>query len=436
MADAANAQLRRELRLREAVALGVGGTVGGGVYVLVGAAAAEAGPAALVSFAIAFVAAILIALPYAELACRFPLAGGGYAFARSVLGRHVGFFMGWGFWGAYVFISGYVTLGFGGYLELLTGIPRTAGAAAIVVASLLLNLLGVRISGRVQACVVVAAIAALALFAAWGMSSIDSENLRPFVPHGVAGVMSASLLAFLAFGGFDMVAAAGEEVERPERNLARAILITLAIVCALYLFACFVALGVAGPALLGASSSPLADAAGRLGGQAGRHLVTAAALLTTAATANAILVVTSRIAFAMGRDGLLPGRLGHASKRGAPARALWLSAALMLVVAATGSVGMAARAGGFLYVLHFLVPLVVLVVLRRRAETTGAGFRTPAPRLVLPLAFAACAVLLVASGASGALTGCAWLALGGVLYAVRLSRDRRSSKAAFEAARF
>ncbi len=84
------------------------------MYVLVGAAAGAAGPAALLAFAFAFLASLLIALPYAELACRFPLAGGGYAFARAVFGPHVGFLMGWTFWGAYLFISGYVTLGVGG----------------------------------------------------------------------------------------------------------------------------------------------------------------------------------------------------------------------------------------------------------------------------------------------------------------------------------
>ncbi|RVD46978.1 amino acid permease, partial [Mesorhizobium sp. M2D.F.Ca.ET.140.01.1.1] len=76
---------------------------GGGIFVLVGQTAALAGPAALLSFALAFVAALVIALPYAELACRYPQAGGGYAFVREVLGRRWGFLMGWVFWGSYVF---------------------------------------------------------------------------------------------------------------------------------------------------------------------------------------------------------------------------------------------------------------------------------------------------------------------------------------------
>src|SRR2546425_13173913 len=94
-------QLRRVLTLREAVALGVGGTIGGGVFVLVGAAAGRAGAGALLAFVLAFGVSLLIALPYAELACRYPLGGGGYAFVRALLGEHWGFLIGWGYWGAY-----------------------------------------------------------------------------------------------------------------------------------------------------------------------------------------------------------------------------------------------------------------------------------------------------------------------------------------------
>src|SRR4051812_12922677 len=161
--------LRRDLTLRGAVALGIGGTVGGGVYVLVGTAAREAGPGALLAFVVGFLASLLIALPYAELACRYPLAGGGYAFARAVFGRHIGFLMGWGFWGAYLLISGYVTLGFGGYLHAITGMSVTGSAVLLVVACLGLNLLGLRVTAGAQTVVIVAALAGLIAFAVWGL---------------------------------------------------------------------------------------------------------------------------------------------------------------------------------------------------------------------------------------------------------------------------
>src|SRR6266699_3547656 len=312
-------QLRRVLTLREAVALCVGGTIGGGIFVLVGAAAGRAGPGALLAFVLAFGVSLVIELPYAELACRYPLAGGGYAFARALLGPHWGFLMGWGYWGAYLFISGYVTLGFGGYLHALLGLPPVAGALGLIGLCMIINLIGVRFSGLVQSLVIGLAVVALLGFSLLGLPHVHLERFTPFLPFGPSGVAAAALLAFLAFGGFDMVAAAGEEIASPERNLPRAILLTLLLVLGLYLLVTFVALGVLPWNELGSSPAPLAAAATQFLGSTGRQLTAAAALLTTAATGNAVLVVTSRVAFAMARDRLLPGLVARVHpKTGTP----------------------------------------------------------------------------------------------------------------------
>ncbi len=423
-------QLRRVLRLREAVAIGVGGTIGGGIFVLVGAAAGRAGPGALLSFFLAFGISLLIALPYAELACRFPLAGGGYAFAQALLGPHWGFLMGWGYWGAYIFISGYVTLGFGGYLHALTGLPPITGALALIGISTGINLVGVRLSGLVQSLVIGVAIVALLAFGVVGLPHVHVDQFTPFLPYGVGGVAVATLLAFLAFGGFDMVAAAGEEIASPERNLPRAILLTLFVVLVLYLLVTFVALGTLPWNILGRSTAPLAAAATQFLGSTGRQLTAIAAILTTAATGNAVLIVTSRVSFAMARDGLLPGVVARVhSKTDVPWAAVMLNGVLLSLIALTGSVILVATVGGFLYVLHFLVPLVALVILRRRGGAPPA-FRTPAPRVVLPLACAGCLLLLVTSGWIGILGGLGWifaglLAYGGVLISRRAGHHRQ-----------
>src|SRR5256884_453085 len=301
--------LRRVLTLREAIALGVGGTIGGGIFVPVGAAAGRAGPGAILAFVLAFGASLLIALPYAELACRYPLAAGGYAFARALLGEHWGFLMGWGYWGAYIFVSGYVTLGFGGYFHALTGLPPVPGALALIGLCTGINLAGIRLSGLVQSLVIGVAMAALLGFSVLGLPHVHLEQFTPCLPFGPGGVAAATLLAFLAFGGFDMVAAAGEEITSPERNLPRATLLTLLMVLGLYPLVTFVALGVLPWNELGRSSAPLAAAATQFLGSAGRQFTAAVALLTTAATGNAVLVVTSRLSFAMARDRLLPAPL-------------------------------------------------------------------------------------------------------------------------------
>jgi APA family basic amino acid/polyamine antiporter len=137
-----------------------------------------------------------------------------------------------------------------------------------------------------------------------------------------------------------------------------------------------------------------------------------------------VLIVTSRISFAMARDGLLPtplARLGTRTR--APTGALIASAALLALVAATQSVALVAAAGGFLYVCHFVVPLAALPVVRRRS-TARPAFRTPLPWVVLPLAFGACALLLFSSGASGAAVGLGWMATGVIAHMVATRRRR------------
>jgi len=122
---------------------------------------------------------VLIALPYAELSCRRPLAGGGYGFVREVLGERAGFVMGWGYWGAYLFLSIFITLGFGGYLESLAGVDQTVGAVALVVGCTALNLLGVRVSGGAQLAVVALAVGGLLAFSAGACRTWRTHSSNP-----------------------------------------------------------------------------------------------------------------------------------------------------------------------------------------------------------------------------------------------------------------
>jgi basic amino acid/polyamine antiporter, APA family len=225
--------------------------------------------------------------------------------------------------------------------------------------------------------VITVAIAGLAGFSFWGLPHISLSHLTPFAPHGVSGIFSAALVAFLSFGGFDMVAAGGEEIKQPERNLPRAILLTLVGILVLYLIVAFVAVGTVASDRLGSSASPLADAANFFGGTAARHLVVFCALLATAAPAKAILVVTVPHRF---RDGARPAAAG------------------------------AARRG-------------------RRPD------RRPVDRChdqwsAVPLALAGSAGLLVASGVTGMTIGSAWLLVGVVRYTAYLfgRRSRRAER--------
>ncbi len=408
-------QLRRVLGLRETVALGIGGTIGGAIFVLVGVAIRQAGPGVLLSFSLAFLTTLFIALPYIELACRYPLAGGSYAFIREVLGHHCGFGMGWVYGGAYLFISGYVSLGFGAYLRALLGVPQLVGTLTLILVIVVINLIGAQLFTRVQSVVVALVVIALVGFGVVGLPHVQFSHFSPFLPNGLGGVLVAAPLMFLASSGFDAMVTASEEIKSPERTLPRALLLTLGIVFVLYALVIFVSVGVLPSNALG-SSAPLARAAALVLGPVGRRFIAASATLATAAMENAILVITSRVTFAMARDGLLPRLLARVHPRtGIPWVAVVANGVLLVLIALLGSVPSAAEVGGFFYVLHYAFALVGFIVLRYRQKTT-ATFHTPAPHLVLPLALGGCLLLLVASGGTGITISLGWLAGGLIIY--------------------
>jgi APA family basic amino acid/polyamine antiporter len=189
------------------------------------------------------------------------------------------------------------------------------------------------------------------------------------------------------------------------------------------------------PDALARSQAPLADAAAGFGGAGARGLLLVTAVVTIAATANAMVVVSSRVLFGMARDGHLPARLGQlGSARGTPVASVVISGgliALVGLVAFAQGVAVLAGAAGLLYVLHYLPPLIGLAIVRRRESRPPAGlFITPAAGLVLPAAIVCCVVVALASGPEAMAVGSAWLLLGGLYrlrVARRLARSRRSS---------
>lgn len=416
----AEPSLRRTLGLGQTVALGVSGTLGGGIFVLVGSVVGNAGPAAPLAFLLAFASALCIALPYAELAARLPLTGGSYAAIRAAIGPVWAYVDGWVYLGAWIFGSGFVTLGFGAYVESLTGLPRVPTAVALVAVLTAFNLCARALTHRLQAVAVLLSGGALTGFCMLAAPNAltHADHLGPLFPNGLAGVAMATPAAFIALNGFDTVAAAGEEVVRPERTLPRAIVLTLIIAMSLYMLVTLGALGSLPWQVLGTSATPLADAAQSSLGPLGARLIALVAIVTTANSANATLMIGSRVLLAMARDHMLPRHVARVHPRiGAPYVAVLLTGAGMAAMALGGTVPGAAAVCGLLYILHYLFPLASLVRERKRGGPPPA-FQSPVPHLLLPVAGLVCAVLLGAS-AAGILGGAAWLLIGIMLQVVR-----------------
>lgn len=349
-------ELGRALGLVDAVGIGLGAIIGAGIFVVTGVAAATAGPALILALAIAGGAAAMNALSSAQLAARFPVAGGTYEYGYRVLSPELGFAAGWLFLTSKLAAAGTVALGIGAYLNVLgIGISARVVAAAGMVAFTIVNYCGIRRSSIVNLTMLAVSVAGLLALLAFGVGRMEPEHFRPFAPHGIRSVLAAAALMFFAYTGYARIATLGEEVRAPERTIPRAIVITIVVALLLYAAVAIVAVGVAGAERL-RSGVPLALAAEVAGGPVLRWIVSLAGVTAMLGVALSQLLGLSRMAFAMARRGDLPAPFAAVHPYfGVPHRAVLAVGSVAIVVAATGTLADVARTASFAILVYYAI---------------------------------------------------------------------------------
>ncbi|CAK9236220.1 unnamed protein product [Sphagnum tenellum] len=327
---AGHMELARRLRVMDLVSIGIGSTIGAGVYVLVGTVARErAGPALTLSFLIAGIAAALAALCYAELSSRLPSAGSAYHYAYTCVGEGVAWIIGWGLILEYTVGGSTVARGispnlgvfFGGEQNLPSWIVRQtipgidivvdpcAGLLVLVVTGLLC--MGIRESARVQSVMVVLNILVLVfvvLAGSWAGFTSGWEGYHQsqgYLPYGVNGMLGGAATLFFAYIGFDTVASTAEEVKNPQRDLPLGIGFALLICGGLYMLLSAVIVGLV-PFNLIDPDTPLSSAFDNHGMPWATFVVAAGAIAALSTTLMGSLLPQPRILMAMARDGLIP----------------------------------------------------------------------------------------------------------------------------------
>lgn len=397
--------LKRDLRLLDAVGIGLGAIIGAGIFVVTGIAAGMAGPAILISFAIAGFVATANALSSAALAAVYPQSGGTYEYGYQLLSPWLGFAAGWMFLASKIAAAGTVALGLGGYLTILwpAAQPRLLAVAAIVVFTIL-NYRGVQKSSRANLIVVAVSITALVLFVVVGAMHVRIDRLSPFFAGGWRGVFEAAGILFFAYTGYARIATLGEEVHEPAKTIPRAILITIATSLLLYAAVAFVAITTAGAPALAGSIAPLALAASGFG-RGWQSVVAAGAVAAMLGVILSQLLGLSRMAFAMARRGDLPATLAAIHPRfGVPHRAVAAIGAVAVAVAISGGLQSIAMAAAFAILVYYSI--ANLAALRLPAPTRRY------PRFVPVAGLAGCILLAGSLPARTILTGIAVLVGG------------------------
>ncbi|WP_440990054.1 amino acid permease [Haloarchaeobius baliensis] len=410
-------ELAKDLGLVSAITIGIGTMIGAGIFVLPGVAAQEAGPIVVVSFVVGGIIAVVNALSVSELGTAMPKAGGGYYYINRALGPLFGSVAGMGDWLGLAFASAFYCIGFGQYLAVFVGLPTIPGLNQIQVGALVaglvfvgVNYAGAKETGGIQTVIVSLLLLVLTGFAVAGFLSFDYGTLAGsggLTPKGADAVLPGTALVFVSFLGYAKIATVAEELKNPGRNLPIAIVGSVLVVTVVYAILVSLMLGVVPwPEL--SQDAPIEQAArvafpqsiGPVTGVAAgaAAVMTLGALLATASSANASILASARINFAMGRDRIVTNWLNEIHPTYlTPYRSILLTGVFIAVfIAALGQdIEVLAKAASVLHLVVYALMNVALIVFRETDPDYDPAFTVPLYPLT-PIAGAVLSLGLVA----------------------------------------
>lgn len=385
-------RLRRLVGLGFALAVAVGGTLGTGVLNSPNELAkAVASPRfGLALWALGGVYTLLAANTLAELAGRRPQAGGWYGYAHAAFGEFPAVAVAWADWTSSCVTAALVALLLGDYLGQLLPAPAglVAGAAwprLLALGSVLalgaVQLRGLREASRVQE--ITALVLLLGLLAVLGGSAAlpavgpvraaAADTAAGFWPGAAAFVAGLQVVVF-AYDGWYAPIYFAEETPQPGRTLSRALLGGVLVVLALYVVLQLCLVRVLPSAQLSASSLPVAEVATALVGPLGRRLTLAVGVAALLGVLNSVLLMATRVLFALGRAGHLPARLARVHEQGTPRAALLVALLLTVVLTLSGTVTELEAVTSILFVSYYVVGFAALFRVRRAAQAEALAY--------------------------------------------------------------
>ncbi|MFD7701723.1 APC family permease [Streptomyces caelestis] len=409
----------------------LGDVLGAGVYVLVGQVAADAGGAVWVPLVVALLLALLTAASYAELATKYPRAGGASHYATRAFGPFAGFVAGFCMLAAGIVSVAALARGFGGdYLSAFVTLPVGLVAVLFLALLALVNARGIKESTRanvVATVVEVGGLAVIVVLGAWLLLRGDGDvgrltQLGTPEEGAAAAVLSGSVLAYYSFVGFETSVNVAEETRDPRRSYPRALFGALATAGAVYVLVGMAASAAVPTARLAGSSGPLLEVVEEAGGVPPR-LFSAIALVAVANGALLTGIMSSRLAYGMAKDGLLPAALTRVLPgRRTPWAAIAVTTLPAMLLALTGSVATLASTLVLLLLVVFLLVNTAVLVLRR---DPGEADHFRAPTALPVLGIASCVVLATRIEPQVWWRGLAIVAVGTALAALTVMRRTR-----------
>lgn len=484
IAEGQKSELEKTLTAWDLIILGIGAVVGTGIFTIVGIAAqggpegVGAGPALIVSMVLAAVACVFAALCYSEFASMIPVAGSAYTYTYATMGEFMAWMVGWILMLEYAIGNITVASAWTGYLfQLLKGfshvlpswivsppiwlindcrsamivcqkehldpnvvIPHIFGipiainipAIFIVLVLTLVLIRGVKESTKVAGIMVGLNLLIILSFVVVGAFYVKPENWVPFAPNGFQGVFMGAFLIFFAYIGFDAISTTAEETKNPQRDLPIGILGTLLICTILYIVVTLVLTGMI-PYNLIDFHAPIAHAMRIVGQDRFAGFISVGALAGLTSVLLIYQLGTTRILYAMSRDGFIPKSLRRINRKFHTPEALtWLAGIIVIIGTLFMDINISAELCNFGTFTSFIVVCAAVLVLRKTDPDRPRPFRVPFSPLFPWLGILTCGGLMVYSMQhlkTSSILFPLWLLIGLGIYVTYSYRKQRELEA-------
>ena len=309
-------KMERSVGLTGVIIISLSAMLGSGIFVLPALAAGMLGPGIWLAYLLAAIVVLPGALSKAELATAMPTSGGSYAYVEKTYGPVLGSIAGLGLWSSFLLKSAFALIGFGAYLAIITqafgleNINVTYAALSLLLLIIGINIIGVKKVKAVQAPIVGASVVFLILIIIMSIFKGLVDWNKPIGGGawntGAIGIVETAAMVFVAYAGVTKVAAIGEEVKDPGRNLPLGMLISLGLATLLYIGVTYVMLATIPVSSIEHREDPIYVFSEFVGGSWIGLIAAILAVLTMASMALAGVLASSRFLFGMARDNLLP----------------------------------------------------------------------------------------------------------------------------------
>ena len=425
--------LLRAVSRWQIVALSVNDVIGSGVYLILPVAAAQLlGPASVWAILVAGFAVLLLVLCFAEASSLFDRPGGAIVYTQAAFGDFVGFEVGWMTWIARISSIAGLSVFFAravGYLwpAAKSGVGQWLTIVLPLLVLTAINVRGVKSGAHTAVVLAWGKVVPLVLFVVVGIFWVDWNRIFPVPMPERANFMKAALLVLFAYAGFENTPAPAGEFRDPKRDVPFALIMQIVIVTAIYTAVQLVALGTVPN--LGASPTPLADAAAMMIGPVGGLILTLGAVLSVLGTNNNTVLAGPRYLYALAEMGKLPRVFGKIHPRyRTPYIAILTQTGVALLLMLTGTAEELAVLSAIARLATYIGTAAAVPVLRRKLPATERTIRLPGGPLIPIAALAICLLFLSAAEAKNWIAGGIALAVGAAIYAA--ARPARSEASA------